>query len=274
MTEPTPRRQTFDREAEKYHQARPGYPDPLFEDLFQFSNIPRNGMILEIGCGTGQATIPIARKGYAVDCVELGANMAAAARKNLAQYPKVKVAIGSFEEIPLKETAYDLVISATAFHWVDPKIGYLKVAKILKPGGTIALFWNLNVRTERSDGFVQSVQRVYQQVVPEMAQKFSGLPYPDTTPLPARDQITQTGLFGGVTVRKYSWEQEYTSHAYLDLLNTYSDHLALKPETRSRLFVGIQDHIDSQFGGRILKEYLTVLYLARCKGDSNLEVAT
>ena len=167
----------------------------------------------------------------------------------------------------MQENEYDLVISATSFHWVDPEIGYPKIAEILKPGAAMALFWNMSVQTEHSDGFIQSVQPVYQQVVPEMARKFAVLPHPDTIPLLIGDQIAQTGLFGNVTIRKYGWEQEYSSQSYIDLLNTYSDHLSLNPETRSRLFRSIKDHIETQFDGRILKEYLTVLYLACCKGD-------
>lgn len=265
MTETTPLRETFDIEPNTYHQARPGYPDELFEDLIRLTTIPKNGKILEIGCGTGQATIHFAHRGYAVHCVELGPNLAAEARKNLAEYPKINVSIGSFEEYPLQENEYDLAISATAFHWIDPEIGYPKAAKILKPGEALALFWNKSVQTERSDGFIQSVQSVYQQVVPEMARKFTALPYPDTISLSVRDQIAQTGLFGDVTIRKYGWEVEYSSQAYIDLLNTYSDHLDLNLEIRKRLFEGIKNHIENQFGGRVLKEYLTVLYLARCK---------
>ena len=128
--------------------------------------------------------------------------------------------------------------------------------------GFIALFWNNNVQTERSDGFIQSIQSVYEQVVPAMARKFSGLPHPDTIPLPAQDEIAQTGLFGDVTVRKYRWEQKYSSESYVELLNTYSDHLALSLETRKQLYEAIKNHIEVKFNGRIIKEYLSVLYLA------------
>ena len=267
MPEMKQRRAAFDRVAKQYKQVRPGYPDNLFKDVISLSNIPKKGKILEIGCGTGQATIPFARQGYSIHCIELGANLAAVTKKNLAQYPNAKVSIGSFEEYPLQEDRYDLVISATAFHWIDPEIGYPKVAKILKREGAIALFWNHQVQTRRSAEFFQSVQSVYKQVVPEMAEKFSGLSHPEKMPFPVQSEIAQTGLFGEVTVRKYRWEQEYTSKTYVELLNTFSDHIVLNEETRTQLFEGIENHIETKFGGRILREYLSVLYLAHCKDE-------
>jgi 16S rRNA A1518/A1519 N6-dimethyltransferase RsmA/KsgA/DIM1 with predicted DNA glycosylase/AP lyase activity len=103
MAETKQRRVAFDRNAHQYERVRPGYPDELLKDVINLSKIPQNGKILEIGCGTGQATMPFARQGYAIHCIELGANLAAVAKKNLAQYPNAKVSIGSFEEFPLQK---------------------------------------------------------------------------------------------------------------------------------------------------------------------------
>jgi 16S rRNA A1518/A1519 N6-dimethyltransferase RsmA/KsgA/DIM1 with predicted DNA glycosylase/AP lyase activity len=84
------------------------------------TGIPPAGSVLEIGCGTGQATLPLARRGYRVLCVELGENLAAVARRNLKPYPRVEVRTADFEGFPLPEGAFDLAVSATAFHWLNP----------------------------------------------------------------------------------------------------------------------------------------------------------
>jgi SAM-dependent methyltransferase len=262
MTKKTSLRTTFDQDASLYDRVRPGYPSALFEDIIKFSEIPGDGTILEIGCGTAQATLPFAERGYAIHCIELGANLAAIAERKLSAYPKVHVSVGSFEEVPLDESTFDLVISATAFHWIDPKVGYQKVARVLKPGGALALFWNKPVQTQVSAGCFQSIQTVYERVVPEMAKRFPGLPHPDAIPTPVKDEIDRSGLFGEVTVLKYRWETEYTALAYVELLNTYSDHRALEAETRTALFDGIENLIETDFGGRIVKEHLSILYLA------------
>ncbi|MDQ4126690.1 MAG: class I SAM-dependent methyltransferase, partial [Actinomycetota bacterium] len=134
-------RTSFDGAAMLYDEVRPGYPEALFDDVVSLSGIPSGGRILEIGCGTGQATVPLARRGYPIMCVELGENLAAVARRNLAAYPRVEVQTGDFEEWPLEAGTFDLAVSATAFHWLDPTVAYRKVARALKTGGAIALFW-------------------------------------------------------------------------------------------------------------------------------------
>src|SRR5919107_431176 len=87
-------RTTFDDAALLYDEVRPGYPEALFDDVISLSGIAPEGSILEIGCGTGQATAPLARRGYRILCVELGENLAAIARRNLADYPLAEVRTG------------------------------------------------------------------------------------------------------------------------------------------------------------------------------------
>src|SRR5215210_6779159 len=128
-------RTTFDEAASLYDEVRPGYPEELFDEVVSLSGIPAGGRILEIGCGTGQATVPFARRGYRILCIELGENMAAVARRNLEGYPQTKVLTGAFEEWPLQDEAFDVAISATAFHWLNPATAYPKVAGALRDGG-------------------------------------------------------------------------------------------------------------------------------------------
>ena len=128
-------RTTFDETALLYDEARTGYPEELFDDVVSLSGILPGSRVLEIGCGTGQATLPLARRGYRILCVELGENLAAVACRNLAPYPWAEVRTGDFEGFPLQEGAFDLTVSATAFHWLDPAVAYPKVARALRPGG-------------------------------------------------------------------------------------------------------------------------------------------
>jgi SAM-dependent methyltransferase len=130
-------RTTFDGVAETYDRARPGYSEQLFEDVIALSGMPQEGRILEVGCGSGQATLPFARRGYAMLCVELGADLAALARENCRPYPQVEILHTSFEDWPLERDAFDLLISAQAWHWIPPQIGYAKAAAALKDTGSL-----------------------------------------------------------------------------------------------------------------------------------------
>jgi SAM-dependent methyltransferase len=252
----TPLRATFDEDAVLYDEVRPGYPEALYDDIIALSAIPPSGRILEIGCGTGQATVPFARRDYRILAVELGANLAAVARHNLAPYPRAQVWTGAFEAWPLEEGAFDLAISATAFHWVDPGIGYPRLARALKPGGAFAPFWNLHVRGDADRGFYEAVQEVYRREAPALVEPWNEVSE-------RAGEIARTGLFGEVAERRYRWAATYDAAGYIRLLNTTSDHRSLDPATRDRLFRGITQLIDTAFDGQIAKCYLTVLYVAR-----------
>jgi protein-L-isoaspartate O-methyltransferase len=107
-------RATFGQDAELYDQARPGYPGQLFADLAQLAGLTPQSRVLEIGCGTGQATRPLAELGCTLVAVELSPEMAAVARRNLHQFPNVTVEVCPFEEWTPPDTPFDLVLSATA----------------------------------------------------------------------------------------------------------------------------------------------------------------
>jgi len=254
-------RKTFDQVAELYDQVRPGYPEELFDDVVILSGIPPRGRILEIGCGTGQATVPLARRGYRLRCVELGAQMAAVARRNLLAYPDAEVEVGAFETWPVDRAAFDLVIAATAFHWIDPAVGFGKVAEALKPGGAVAIFGSQHVRVPEDLDFFDAVQEVYERETPEIVTG-EVLLHPDDVPDGARS-IEATGLFQVVGTRRYVWSVAYDAASYIRVLETYSGHRSLAPTARERLFKGITEMINMQAGGRITKGYLTTLAVAR-----------
>ena len=131
-------RSTFDEAAELYGRARPGYPAALFDDLAELISIGPGSRVLEVGPGTGQATLPLAERGCRVVAVELGADLAAVARRELAGFSNVEIVTAAFEDWPLPAEPFDLVLAATAFHWIDPAVRVDKVADALRPGGSLA----------------------------------------------------------------------------------------------------------------------------------------
>ncbi len=96
-----------------------------------------------------------------------------------------------------------------------------------------------------------------------MALRFPGLPHPKDVPEPIKKEIDETGLFGEVEVRRYEWSHSYDAISYTNLLKTYSDHRKLDDTKLERLLKGIAELINTEFGGRMVKEYLTILYVAR-----------
>src|SRR5579862_1847603 len=134
-------RTTFESAAASYQQARPEYPAELYDELIRLAGLRPGGQLLEIGCATGKATVPLARRGFRVTCVELGRELAAQARRQLAGYPGVTINDGAFETwLPPTGVQYQLVFAATAWHWLDPAVRFRKAWDVLAPGGHLA-FW-------------------------------------------------------------------------------------------------------------------------------------
>jgi SAM-dependent methyltransferase len=135
-------KRTFDHDAELYDQARPDYPDQIFDDLFALGALEHDATVLEVGSGTGQATRHLARRGSRVVCVELGENLATVARRNLELFPQVEVVTRAFESWAPRDSRFDAVFAATSWHWLDPEVRYEKAARVRKPGGILAIVDN------------------------------------------------------------------------------------------------------------------------------------
>ena len=258
MTIDRSRRVTFEEVADLYNEVRSGYPEALIDDVLALSAFPAGGRILEIGPGPGNATLAFARRGCRLLGIELGSRLAALAAENCRAYPGVEIRNLPFEDWEVEEAAFDLAVSADAFHWIPPEIGFPRVARALKPGGSAAFFWNVPV--DPATDWSRAIEAVYRAEAP-------GLENPDrafTTEWLegiVRLNFAGSGRFGEVTVRHYTWSLDLDAGQYLKLLRTYSGHRGLDGPTRERLFAGIRAVIE-RCGERIAKPQLAVLFLA------------
>jgi SAM-dependent methyltransferase len=225
-------RATFTEDADRYDRCRPGYPARLFDDLAALVPIRPGCRVLEIGCGTGQATLPLARLGCAITAVELGAELAAVARRKLAGFDGVRVVVGAFEGWSLPPRPFDLVLAATSFHWLDPAVRMTKAADALAPGGALAVISTRHV-AGGTEAFFVDVQRCYERFDPATP---PGLRLPTADDVPCdSSEFERSGRFGAVEFRRYEWNHDYTAAEYLDLLSTYSGHGALPAAQRRGL---------------------------------------
>ena len=254
------RRETFNRDAELYDRARPGYPPELFDALAGLAGLGPGRRVLEIGCGTGQATVPLAERGCEIVAVELGADLARVARRNLARFPSVEVVVAAFEEWPPPAEPFDLVLAATSWHWLDPAVRVGRAASALRAGGALATISTHHVAGGTEAFFVEA-QDCYQRWDPETPPGGARLPMASEVAADTAE-LDGSGWFGPVAVRRWEWERSYSTTGYLDVLRTYSGHRALDPARRERLLGCIAELIDGRHGGRIAKRYLTELRVA------------
>ena len=134
-------RASFDEVAADYQDARPDYPGQLYTDLLQLKGLRAPAALLEVGCGPGKATLPLARMGFSITALELGPALAEEARRRLSQFARVSVVNAAFEDWrPPADLRFDLVYAATAWKWIDPSSRYQHAADTLRRGGHLAVW--------------------------------------------------------------------------------------------------------------------------------------
>jgi len=255
----------FDRAADRYDRARPGYPERLFDDLVALTGIEHGDRALEIGCATGKATRPLAERGLRVTCIELGPQLAERARAALSGFDGVEVVEGAFEEWrPPADERFDLVAAATSWHWIDPAVKYRRAFDVLRPGGHLAFWAAQHVVPEGGDPFFEELQPVYEEIGEGMRPDERFLRPGELAVETA--EIEESGFFELVAVRRYDWEVVYDADGYIDLLETFSGHIAMQPWQRDRLYGEIRRRLAERPDGRLRRHWGAVLHVARRRG--------
>lgn len=262
------RRALFSSHVGTYDDGRPGYPSSVFEHLQSTCGLGPDCDVLEVGPGTGQATGPMLGLGARVVAVEVGEQLALHLQKAFPT-EALEVKVGEFESVDLETEAFDLVAAATSFHWVPSKVGLAKVARILKPGGAVALWWNHFGDPNREDPFRTAVQPILNEYAPEFAdsEKSGGAGIganPYALDVESRvAEIEKSGEFGPVEHHLISWTAAQTTAEIKAFLLSFSSWMALESERRSDLIEAIGDLVDTTFGGAVERPFLTAIYTAR-----------
>jgi SAM-dependent methyltransferase len=260
------RARTFDEIAELYDRGRREAPGHIVDDLFAQTGLdPSSARILEIGCGTGQATLPLARRGCYIVCVEMGANLARIARRNLSGFPRVRVDIARFEDWQPAGLSFDIVFAVTSWHWLDPQFRYAKAAQVLRPAGILAFTTGGHVFPPGFDPVFGEMQDCY-EAIGEARLEWPP-PAPERMP-DACEEIENSGYFEKPHAIRRIWVEEFTADEHIALMSTASGHRLMQPAKREQLFAEMRRLINARPGGRIRKHNLTILHLAQKKAYS------
>lgn len=252
--------QTFDGAAGKYDAVRPAYPAEVFDTITAYGDLPPMPRVVEVGVGTGQATTQMAERGWRVAAVEPGVQLAELARARLARFADVTVTTATFEEAHLASGAFDVVAAATAWHWVDPVIGYVKAADLLASTGVIALWWNAHVPDTDDAGWAV-IRKVYEDIAPHLARLARLTPdRPDYDPAA---ELAASNLFRDVQQVVFPFSVTYTATEFLTLIDTYASHQQLDTGARERLHHRLEQTINTELTGVVTKPYDAVLVLGR-----------
>ena len=257
------RRLSFGEKAELYDRRRPTYPAQLVDDVIALATTQPPLRALEVGAGTGKATLLFAERGVTIDAVEPSKGMAATLRANTAELPNVTIIESEFEALKAPPTPYQLLYSAQAWHWIDRERRYELARAALAPGGLLAAFWNRPVWERTPLG--AELEEVYTRVAPGLPVNGPMQPsYSLSSDVWGRwaEEIAAAPGFADAEVRSYEWQTTYTAVEYTELLRTHSDHAVLDSDTQTALLNGLADVINAA-GGELHVQYLTRLCLAR-----------
>jgi len=246
--------------AEAYNQARPRYPHELINRAVEVAQLPKDAIILEVGCGPGNATTSFAKLGFSMVCIEPSQSASQLAIANCANYPNVEILNTSFEECLLDKEQFHAILAANAWHWMPPDIKYEKAATLLKNNGYLILLWNLTP---------QLPEQVYQALNEEVYQvhglglaKYEDRETQEEILAALGQNVIDSGLFNNLVSEQIVCEVTYSIDDYLMLLSTFSNYRVLEPQQKDPVFNGLREVL-ARNGTSITVSYLSAVQVAR-----------
>ncbi len=242
---------TFDTVAPLYERLRPGYVDELYQRIFNFAPINESSNVLEIGIGCGQATFPILCTGCKLTAIEYGERLSKLCKEKFKEYKNFSIITGKFEEIDLSKNTYDLVFSASAFHWIPEDLGYPKVYSLLKNGGVFAQFANHPYPYGENPALAKEMDKIYEiYYYPFWGEKKETLKKYNEEQARLKTAVAEKYGFENNRYYLFYRTRTFSAKEYIMLLGTYSNHIAIDEPIRTKFFSEIENSI-YRHGGKI-----------------------
>ncbi len=248
--------ESFGPNADRYDRARPRYPDALVERIVAATP---GREFLDVGCGTGIAARQFQAAGGQVLGIDPDEQMA-----DLARRQGLTVEVSTFEDWDDAGRTFNAVIAGMAWHWVDPAVGAAKAARVLRPGGRLALFWYVS---EAPDELAESSRQVYRRVLPDSPYVRGVMPTLDAYSaifVKAEGGIRQAAAFGEPERWRYDWDRRYTRDEWLEQVPTFGGFSRIPPDAQTELLAGLGDAVDAA-GGAFTTHYTAVAVTSVCQ---------
>jgi len=264
----------FDRVAEDYDRVRLDYPAALVDTACSIAGLRPGSRVVEIGCGTGKLTAALAERELQVEAVDPGVQMIDVARRRVGSSADVRFRIGRFEDVELSPGTFAAAFSATAFHWVDPSVGWAKVARLLQPGGVFGLLTHVgfspldeqlhavwtDVRPQSREWVPRDRQTFFDGIESRLDNVSEAWAWLNQRDALAREEVA--GLFTDGRLTTVAADEQETAEHLVAVTRTTSMYLGLGASDRQRLEKGLAAVVDGAGGSFPLTIY-GVLITAR-----------
>ncbi|MGW3966774.1 class I SAM-dependent methyltransferase [Amycolatopsis sp. NPDC005003] len=245
--------ESFGTDAERYDRARPPYPADLVTRIIAES--PGTD-ILDVGCGTGIEARQFRAAGCRVLGIDPDARMAGFARRG-----GIDVEVAKFEDWEPAGRTFDAVVAGQAWHWVDPQAGPSKAARVLRPGGLLAVFAHVfQPPAEVAEAFAEACRRVLPDL-PFAAETRTAAEIYDVMFTGFADAIAAADGLAAPDRWTFEWERRYTREEWLDFLPTTGGLTRLPPAALEEILSEVGAAIDA-LGGSFALPYTTLAVVA------------
>jgi SAM-dependent methyltransferase len=254
-------REAFGVDPANYHSARPPYPAVTWEALWLRAGLRAGIDVLEIGAGTGLATAPLlSHQPARLVAIEPDLRLADFMRGNIAD-ARLQLLAQPFESIDLPAASFDLVASATAFHWLEAVPALRRIHGLLRPGGSVALWWNVFGDPGRPDPFHEATLHLFEGWPRSLSDGGTSRPHALDSEARVRELID--GGFVPDSPQFLEWQLGLDPAGVRRLYATYSPVAALPPADRQRLLDSLAEIAARRFAGYVERNMTTVVYTAR-----------
>lgn len=252
---------SFDAVAEDYFRARSEYPAKMLDHIFTTASLRLTSLVLDVGCGSGQGTLEIARRGcriVAIDPAKTALDLLAQRCKDL---PEVELVHSTFEDFE-SELQFDLIVCAQAFHWLDLANAPMRFSELLKPGGHVALFWHLqDIAPESPQADLYILSSKYFKSFPIMNPPEYGREFIDAM----FQVLDRSDLFKELRVLEYPWRQSYEPEMFKSLFRSTSNFAQLDESSKHQIGVELAEYVNGLPGDPVV-DYRTCLIEVKVGG--------